>query len=165
MKMTQANPAQALWVIPVSFFIAYLLATVPLPNVIALGRPDWVGLCLIFWVLVLPDRVGVFVGFVVGLFQDVVMGTHLGTFALAYSALAYLVLGLHLRLRMYPLLQQAVVVFMIIALAQILVQWCKNFFSSGIDGDMHLLPALISAVLWPWIYILLRSIQLHFRVQ
>lgn len=161
----RANPPQSLWVIAVSFFIAYLLAAVPLPHVIALGRPDWVGLFLIFWVLAVPERVGVFVGFCIGVLQDVVMGTYLGTFALAYSALAYVVLVLHLRLRMYPLLQQAVVVFMVIALSQILVQWFKSFFNSGFDTDMHLLPAVISAVFWPWIYILLRSVQVQFRVQ
>ena len=54
---------------------------------------------------------------------------------------------------------------MIIALSQILVQWCKSFFNSGFDASMHLLPAVISAIFWPWIYILLRSVQVQFRVQ
>ncbi|MDB2449064.1 rod shape-determining protein MreD [bacterium] len=161
----RANQPQSLWVIAVSFFVAYLLAAVPLPHVIALGRPDWVALFLIFWVLAVPERVGVFIGFCVGVLQDVVMGTYLGTYALAYAALAYVVLVLHLRLRMYPLLQQAVIVFMVVALSQILVQWSKGFFSSGLDSDIHLLPAVISAVFWPWTYILLRSVQVQFRVQ
>lgn len=161
----RANQPQSLWVIAVSFFVAYLLAAVPLPHVVALGRPDWVALFLIFWVLAVPERVGVFIGFCVGILQDVVMGTYLGTYALAYAALAYVVLVLHLRLRMYPLLQQAVIVFMVVALSQILVQWSKGFFSSGLDSDIHLLPAVISAVFWPWTYILLRSVQVQFRVQ
>lgn len=161
----KARPAKGLWVIALSFFIAYLLAAVPLPQMVALARPDWVGLFLIFWVLVLPDRVGITVGFCVGLLQDVVLGTYLGIFALAYSGLVYLVLLLHQRLRMYPILQQALVVFLIIAVSQLLVQWCRDFLGSGITGEMHLLPSLVSALLWPWVYVVLRSLQLRFRVQ
>lgn len=159
------RPANGLWVIPVSFFIAYLLAMVPLPQMVALARPDWVGLCLIFWVLVLPDRVGIFVGFCVGLLHDVLMGTYLGTFALAYSTLAYLVLLLHQRLRMYPLLQQALVIFLIVATSQILVQWSKDLFTSGITGEMHLVPSVVSALLWPWVFVMMRALQIRLRVQ
>lgn len=159
------RPANSLWVIPASFFVAYLLAMVPLPQMVALARPDWVGLFLIFWVLVLPERVGIFVGFCVGLLHDVLMGTFLGTFALAYSTLAYLVLLLHQRLRMYPLLQQALVVFLVIATSQILVQWSRDFFSAGISGEMHLVPSVVSALLWPWIYVTMRAMQIRFRVQ
>lgn len=159
------RPANALWIIPVSFFVAYLLAMVPLPQMVALARPDWVGLCLIFWVLVLPERVGIFVGFCVGLLHDVLMGTFLGTFALAYSTLAYLVLLLHQRLRMYPLLQQGMVVFLVIATSQVLVQWSKDFFTAGITGEMHLVPSVVSALLWPWLYVMMRALQIRFRVQ
>ncbi|MHA7880850.1 MAG: rod shape-determining protein MreD [Saccharospirillum sp.] len=161
----RAKPANALWVVALSFFVAYVLATVPLPQVFALARPDWVGLCLIFWVLILPERIGVFVAFFIGILQDVLMGTFLGTFAFAYSVLAYLVLILHQRLRMYPLLQQALVVFMFIALGQVLVQWTKELFGNGLTGEMHLLPSVVSAFLWPWIFVMLRALQIRFRVQ
>lgn len=161
----KAKPANALWIIAFSFFVAYLLSAVPLPQIVALARPDFVAMCLIFWVIVLPERVGILIGFCVGLLQDVLMGTYLGVFALSYSTVAYLVLVLHQRLRMYPLLQQALVVFMIIAVAQILVQWSKDLFSTGITGEMHLLPSIASALLWPWIYVILRTVQIRFRVQ
>lgn len=161
----KAKPANALWIVAFSFFVAYLLSAVPLPQIIALARPDFVAMCLIFWVIVLPERVGILIGFCVGLLQDVLMGTYLGVFALSYSTVAYLVLVLHQRLRMYPLLQQALVVFMIIAVAQILVQWSKDLFSTGITGEMHLLPSIASALLWPWIYVILRTVQIRFRVQ
>jgi rod shape-determining protein MreD len=161
----KAKPAKGLWIIALSFFLAYLLAAVPLPQMVALARPDWVGLFLIFWVLVLPERVGITVGFSVGLLQDVVLGTYLGVFALSYSCVVYLVLLLHQRLRMYPILQQALVVFLIIAVCQLLVQWCRDFLGSGITGEMHLLPSLVSAFMWPWVYVILRSLQMRFRVQ
>jgi len=161
------NPrsAHGLWVIVLSFFLAYLLVAVPLPQMIALARPDWVGLLLIFWVLVLPERVGITVGFCAGLLKDLVLGTNLGVYALSYSCLVYLVLLLHQRLRMYPFLQQAVVVFLIIAVCQLLVQWCRDLLGSDITGDMNLLPALLSGFIWPWIYVIMRSLQMRFRVQ
>ena len=54
-----------------TIFIAALLTVLPLPEAVSLGRPEWLSLVLIYWVIALPHRVGVLWGFAVGLFQDV----------------------------------------------------------------------------------------------
>ena len=157
--------AQGLWFIVVTFFIAFYLAGISLPGRFEMARPDWVGLMIIFWVLTLPDRFGILVSFCIGILYDVLMGTTLGLYGLVFSALAYIVLLLHTRLRMYPLGQQALVVFLVLAVTHLFANWLKSWLMSTVSGQLHIWPALVSAFAWPWVYGLVRSFQLRIRVQ
>ena len=51
--------AHAVWVIFLTFFLAYLLAIVPFPEWAMDYRPEWVPLVLMYWVMALPYRVGI----------------------------------------------------------------------------------------------------------
>lgn len=55
------------WVILLSFIIALLLTTIPLPGLLADWRPAWVAMMLIYWCIVLPERVGVGIAWLLGL--------------------------------------------------------------------------------------------------
>ncbi|KAF0809277.1 rod shape-determining protein MreD [Alcanivorax sp. S71-1-4] len=79
----------------VTILLAGLLAILPLPEALALGRPEWLTLVLIYWVIALPQRIGVFWGFGVGLFQDVLTGSVLGQHAIALAVVAYIALAVH----------------------------------------------------------------------
>lgn len=161
----KTKPAHGLWVIAISFFIGFYLAAVPMPGRFEIARPDWVGMLIVFWALVLPERFGVLMSFVVGVFYDTLMGTQLGLYGLVFASLSYLVLLLHARLRMYPLGQQAIVVFLILGVTHVVVLWIKSVVLSETVGDMQIWPAMFSALLWPWVYGGLRALQLRFRVQ
>ena len=109
------------WVIWASFIVALTLTMLPLPHWAELFRPEWVALALIYWCMALPERVGVGVGWSMGILLDVVKGTLLGQNALALTLIAYLTLRLHQRVRVFPLWQQALFVFILVALDQMLV--------------------------------------------
>ncbi|EAR08662.1 rod shape-determining protein MreD [Reinekea blandensis] len=158
------KPPHGLWLIIITFFVGFFLAAIPMGR-FEIARPDWVGMLIIFWVLVLPERFGIFVSFGVGILFDTLAGTTLGLYAFVYSGLAYTVLLLHARLRMYPLGQQAMVVFLILGVTHIVAQWLKVWLMSVVSGELHIWPALTSAVVWPWVYGLLRTLQIKFRVQ
>ena len=96
-----------MWVILLTFFIAYLLAIVPFPEWAMSYRPEWVPLVLIYWVMALPYRFGIGSAWVVGLVLDILEGSILGLNALALVALAYITLSLHMRLRMFSTFQQS----------------------------------------------------------
>ena len=96
--MSKEKPAGT-GVILVTLFLAGLLEVVPLPEDLNWLRPDWLLLVLMYWVLALPHRVGVLWGFVVGLYHDVLVGTTLGQWALAYSLGAYFMLAAYKRMR------------------------------------------------------------------
>ena len=69
----------SLWVILLTFTVAMLFSVVSLPEFIPwqLGylRPQWVELVLIYWIMALPHRIGIFSAWVLGLFVDVLTGS------------------------------------------------------------------------------------------
>jgi rod shape-determining protein MreD len=158
------KPANGLWFVVLTFFIAFYLAAIPMGR-FEMARPDWVGMLIIFWVLIMPERFGVFVSFLIGLVFDTLVGTTLGLYGLVFAILAYTVLLLHARLKMYPLGQQAMVIFLILGVTHFASQWLKAWLMSVVSGELHIWPALTSALIWPWVYGLARTFQIKFRVQ
>ncbi len=151
-------------IIVLSFIVALMLSIMPLPEWARLLRPEWVTLVLIYWCLALPERVGVGVGWVVGLLMDVMQGTLLGQYALALALVAFLALKLHQRVRVFPLWQQAVTILLLVVLEQLLVLWIKGITGHSPDLWLYLLPSLTSTLIWPWLFIILRNLRRHFRV-
>jgi len=142
-----------------TLLLALCLQAMPLPDAWLIWRPDWLGLMLIYWCLVAPQRVGVFHGFVLGLLIDLVEGAPLGQNALVLSLLAYLALLLYSRMRAYALIQQAVLVFVLLGIAQLVEQWLRTIFGPFAINLAFLLPALIGGILWPWLFTLLQMLR------
>jgi rod shape-determining protein MreD len=78
--------------------------------------------------------------------------------------LAYLSLILYQRLRMYTPLQQAGVVFILIGLNQMLCHWVQTLTGTASPNLLFLLPALISALLWPVLSVFLRLLRRAYYV-
>ncbi len=114
--------------------------------------------------MAVPDRVGVGIGWLVGLFLDVIHGAVLGQYALALALIAYFTLSLHQRMRIYPLVQQSLVVLVLVLMQQLLITWIRGYLGQSPDSLAHWLPALTSMLLWAWLFIILRDLRRHFRV-
>jgi rod shape-determining protein MreD len=160
------NRAHGIWVIFLSFFLAYLLAVVPFPEWAMNYRPEWVPMVLIYWVMALPYRIGIGSAWVVGIFLDILEGSALGLNAMALVIIAYVTLSLHLRLRMYSSLQQACLVLALVGLNLLLCHWLQIISDQTVSSNlMFLLAALTSAVIWPSLFQLLRQIRRSFDVR
>ena len=150
---------QGRWVITATFVFALLLTALPMPDAAAIWRPAWVALVLVYWCMAAPERVGVVVGWTAGLFLDVMTGTLIGQQALGLSVVAYLAHRTHRRVRVLPLWRQSITIFALVFLHQALVLW-----SNGIRGIPVMIPAywtspLVSMLLWPWMFVVLRVIR------
>lgn len=152
------------WIILLTFIVALLLAVYPLPPSLQWARPEFVALVLIYWVIALPQRVGIVLAFAIGLVLDVVEGAEFGQNALSLSIVAYLSLILYQRLRVFDIWPQAAVVFVMIGTNQLVGQWVQNLKGAGAQSLLFLLPALISALLWPVVLNLLRFLRRHYQV-
>lgn len=142
-----------------SFLLAMMLTSLPLPESVIIYRPDWLALVLIYWCMAIPGRIGIFTGWILGLTLDVMYGSLLGQNAMALSIIAYLVNVLHLRVRMFPLWQQSVMVFLLI-----IVHLATNAWVRGVSGQFNItwtywMPALTSALIWPFLFIVLRDLR------
>ena len=148
-----------LWVIWVSFALALLLSVAPMPAFMETGRPLWLALFLTAWTLALPHRVGMTTAWVLGLAADVLYGTLLGQNALILTFITFLVLSLHQRLRMFPMWQQSLVLLVVFGLAQLVQLWLNALTGNRPPTLLFILPALVSALLWPWVFTALRIIR------
>jgi rod shape-determining protein MreD len=153
------------WVILVSIFLAGLLAIVPLPPWLEEWRPKWMTLVVIYWVIALPHRVGLFTAWCLGFFTDVLEGTLLGLNAFTLTLVAYGALSFYQRMRMFTPLQQSLTVLMLVGVQQLLVFWVLTATGQNTATDLSFItPALSSALLWPLVFILLRSWRRGFLV-
>lgn len=158
------NQGSGHWIIIITLLAAVMLSILPMPLWAQWGRPAIVAMVLIYWVIALPEHIGIGVAWTVGLLQDIVVGTPLGQNALALSVVAYLALILYQRLRMFTPVQQAVVVFVLIGLNQLLCHWIQTLTGTVSPNLLFLLPALISALLWPVLSVFLRLLRRNYYV-
>ena len=124
--------AHGLWFVVVTIFIALLLSITPLSPDLSWARPDWLLLILVYWLLALPERVGVIVCWLCGILLDVLQGGVLGQNAFAFAVVAYIIQVSYQRLRMFSLRKQG---------------------AQNINGVAHthwlvFLPALTTGLLW-----------------
>ena len=154
----------AYWLIVASFFCALVLAVLPLPAWLAWGRPEWVALVLIYWVIALPHRAGLVTALALGLMFDIVEGAVFGQNAFALVVMSLLALLLYQRLRVFSVIQQSAVVFVLVGINQMICQWVQNLEGAGANTMMFLLPAFSSALVWPVVLHLLRGLRRSFRV-
>ena len=75
------------------------------------------------------------------------------------ALIAFLVLTIHQRLRMYPMPQQCLMVFLLLGINQMLVHFVKQLLGADDAGFSYLWPALTSALVWPVFCILLDNIN------
>ncbi|MDH5327007.1 MAG: rod shape-determining protein MreD [Gammaproteobacteria bacterium] len=153
------------FLILLTFIASLILSMIPMPSWLESFRPLWVVIVLIYWVIALPDRVGVFAAWVVGLMYDVASGALLGQNALAMAFIAYLGIKLHLRIRIFPLWQQAMSILVLVALYQMLSLWIKGMTGVTAQGMSYWLPSLSSMLVWPLTYMILRAYRRHYKIR
>ncbi|WP_447529062.1 rod shape-determining protein MreD [Vreelandella sp. TE19] len=152
-------PVIPLVVVWLSLVLALCLQVMPLADGWQVYRPDWIGLMLVYWCMRVPDRVGVFHGFVIGLMVDLIEGSVLGQHALVFSSLAFLAALVYPRFRAYSLVQQAVLVLVLLGLAQLVEQWVRVLTGEFTIHLSFLISSLISGLLWPWLATMLKALE------
>jgi rod shape-determining protein MreD len=146
------------------FLIALGLSVMPLPVWAQDFRPQWVTLALVYWCMALPQRVGVGSAWTLGVLEDVLTGTLLGQHALGLSLIAFLTLKLHLRVRIFPLWQQSLVVLSLLLVERLLALWVIGATGQPTPTLWYWMPTLVGMLLWPWVYIVLRDVRRRFKV-
>ena len=141
-----------------------MLAIMPLPDWAVVYRPEWVTLVLIFWAMESPSRIGVTMAWFAGLLLDVSYGTLLGQHAVGLVLVIYVIHMQHQRLRMASLLQQAIVIFFLLLIKQLLALWVDGMLGRAPDNWLYFMPTITSSLLWPWTYLILRDLQKKFGV-
>jgi rod shape-determining protein MreD len=147
-----------------TIIIAIILTVLPLPGWAESFRPAWLLMVVIYWAIALPHRVGIGIAWISGLILDVIQGTLLGENALIFICLTYIAIKIHRQIRMFSLLGQAGIIFLLMVLNQILVFWLQGLQGIGISGEWFWASALVSACLWPWLFMVLTDCLRRYRL-
>lgn len=129
--------------------VALVLSIVHLPEVLRAARPHLLLLLVIYWSLVSPRLCGLTFAWACGLAVDVLTGKILGQHAVAFLLIAFLTHKLQLRMRVFPIYHQTLVVFGWLALYEFVVFWIDGIIGPAITTWQRWLPVVTSAVLWP----------------
>ncbi|MXP56367.1 rod shape-determining protein MreD [Pantoea sp. Mhis] len=153
------------WVIWFSFMIALLLQIVPWPPEIYIYLPLWLLLTLIYWILALPHRISIGTGFLLGCITDLVTGSVLGSHALAFSVITYLVTLKCYIFRKLPLWKQAFII-MILSFTMNFIIFFANYLIIRIPLRAEIFCSTISnGIVWPWLFLFMRRMRRRFKIQ
>lgn len=143
---------RALILAAVGIFIAFLLEHLPMPDLLSWLQPAWVLMLVTLLVMFAPQTVGLWVALPLGLMLDAEQNTLLGTHILTLAVHIFLLQVLYRRMAMFNFLQQTGVIFLLVAVQQLLVYWAGAMVSDSMGPVPLWGPALTSALMWPWVY-------------
>ncbi|MBP7624155.1 MAG: rod shape-determining protein MreD [Xanthomonadales bacterium] len=142
-----------------SIVLASVLTLIALPEPLRVLRPFWLALIVIYWTIEAPEHYGIGFAFLLGLLQDVLIGTVLGEHAFRLAIISFIVLRFRSRMRFFPMWQQALAVGALLLNDRIVVLLLRAIAGEfAIDWRYWLAP-LVGAALWPWIFLLLDDLR------
>ena len=146
-------------VIHISLVVALILMILPLPDWAQMYRPNWMALALIYWSMALPQRVGLWFAFFSGIVLDTSLGTLLGQHTLALVIVVYFNLNFYQRIRVLALAQQAIYVFALLLINQVVVAWVEGTLGRPTPLLAYFGAPLIGMLIWPWVFVILRDVR------
>lgn len=146
-------------VIAFCFISSLWLDILPMPYWIDWVRPEFTLLILIYWSLAMPERCGVITATLLGLAMDILTGSLLGQHLLAYAVVTSFIALTFKRVRIFDVWQQAGLIFLLVGIAQLIEHWLALLGGRETLGLWFLLPTLISAFIWPWLMLVMRSFR------
>ena len=144
-------------VIYLSLLVALVLMILPLPDWAQIYRPNWMALVMIYWSMALPKRVGLWFAFLCGIILDTSLGTLLGQHTLALVLIIAINMNFYQRIRVLALAQQAIYVFVLLLINQVLVAWVEGFLGRSTPLLAFFGAPFIGMLIWPWVFVVLRD--------
>ena len=110
--------------------------------------PRLLELCVCYWVLSSPARVGIIFAFTVGVLISLIEGSHIGAASIGLSVVAYVLLSNIYTIRQLDWISQTAVIFLLLGIALALQRVVLASVGVPSDGFGYLIAVIISALLW-----------------
>jgi rod shape-determining protein MreD len=136
------------WLPAISLVLTLALGVVPLPDAVEPLRPEWVAVVLLYWSLMTPRRFSLLTAFWMGLAIDTLSGALLGQNALALLVVVYLADKFHLRLRVFPVSQLAITVFVLLCLYEFILFWIDGIAGRSVPLAERWVPPFTGTLVW-----------------
>lgn len=143
-------------IMAISLIIASVLSVYPLSASIAVFRPMWLVIALIFWLIFQPTLVGVWLAFAIGFITDCLTDSRLGQQALCAVIVAFFIKWVSGYLKQLSATSVWVLASGCLLLYQVSLI-VLQLFTQAIFAPQVLYSALISILVWPlWVSIFSR---------
>lgn len=153
------------WAILLSIFIiALTLEIMPWPTSLQSFRPAWLIMVLTYWAMATPNKISIGSAFILGVLWDLILGSNLGVHALILSVFTYLISANHLILRNLSLWQQSLLMILFVILIRFGIFFIELFLHTAVFNWQEIFGAIVSGLLWPWLFLLLRKIRRGLRI-
>jgi rod shape-determining protein MreD len=144
--MSDRNPRLIIWL---TASIALVLTVLPLPSWLAIARPNFLVISVLYWSIMIPRGGGLLLGFASGVALDVLQGTLLGEHALALAFVTYLAIRLHLLVRAKPLFEQSLFVFAALMVYEFLLWAIDGWSGHPLSIPTRWVHTLTGGLIWP----------------
>lgn len=139
------------WQLLVSVILGLVLAIVPVPHWLEILRPDFLLIFVIYWSLTAPRLAGLTFAWTCGFGIDLIRGIVLGQHALAFLVVAFIAHRRQLRMRTFPIWQQAANVLVFLLIYQTLIWWIDGIVGREVTSGLRWLPVITGAFVWPFV--------------
>jgi rod shape-determining protein MreD len=133
----------------VTAFAALILTVLPLPEWLAIVRPAFLVLTVLYWSIAAPRAGGLTLGFASGLTLDVFRGAVLGQHALALTTITYVAVREHQRIRSKPAFQQSLIVLPLLGVYEFIVFAIDGWSGHPVGNLFRWIHVATGALVWP----------------
>jgi rod shape-determining protein MreD len=128
--------------------IALILTVLPLPTYLAIVRPMFLVMTVLYWSIASPRAGGIALGFFSGLLLDVFQSPVLGEHALALTCITFVAVREHQRIRSKPAFQQSLMVFAVLLAYESLLFWIDGWTHHAMTSPLRWVHTVSGAILW-----------------
>lgn len=142
------NPNNLMSPVVISLIVAVIFQLIPVSGSWILWRPNFLMLTMVAWILYQPNYFGIGFAALVGLLADTLFRTGLGHYVMVFAvcgAIAYL---LSRWLTYFAYLHRAVLIFLLVVVAQLLEAVLFSFWDVPMDFKHVPILGLTSAIAW-----------------
>ncbi len=143
----------------VTVVVALVLSVLPLPVWLGAVRPAFLVLTVMYWSIAAPRVGGIALGFFCGLALDVFRGAVLGQNALALTAITYVAVREHQKIRLKPSFQQALIMLGALIAYEFILFAIDGWTGHPITTPLRWIHTLIGALIWPLVTAVLDRVR------
>ena len=162
--LADKHPAMFHFMVALTILVALFIGIIPIPTNYTMLRPELLCLLVIYWVISVPQHLGVSFAFTVGMAQGVAEHTVWGAHALALTIVAYICSNAYQRIISYSVWHQALWVCVLVGVHQIVVNWVQSLVGYHAPVPTLMASTVVSALLWPPLLLGLRRLRQRLRL-
>jgi len=145
-----------------TLLISIIINLFPLPELVTPYKPPLLMLVLIYWSLAFPKIINLTYAFVFGIIMDVLLLMPLGYNAFLYTITIYLIIKLYPQIRLHSVRNQIFSLLIILFPYFIMSTFTNNMLNISYDILEVLISIIISILIWPLLFSMLRFIRLKY---